>query len=191
VETDTQEALVKKGMVRSNRLEVLSRDLELDPSGYGELDMEIFAIDDAGYVHLSPAVDDWEPIESRGISAVIDLDGDLDIGVPSVPDHMLYIYFPIYDEDLPDLVKLHGIARLGAELVRSGHKVLSHCGMGLNRSALVAGLILTNLGMSGKDAVELIRSKRPGALFNETFEAYLLSIDASQVSTAFTSLRNP
>ena len=141
--------------------------------------MEIFNIDEAGQIYLSPAVDDWEPIESHGITAVIDLDGDLDIGVPSVPDHMLYIYFPIYDEDLPDLVKLHGIATLGAHLVKNDHRVLTHCGMGFNRSALVTGLILINLGMKGKDAVELIRSKRPGALFNETFESYLLSIEGS------------
>ncbi|HYL99647.1 MAG TPA: dual specificity protein phosphatase [Blastocatellia bacterium] len=139
--------------------------------------MEIVEIDDDGRVYLSPAIDDWDPIEKHGISAVIDLDGDLDIGVPSVPDHMLYVYFPIYDEDLPDLAKLHGIARLATELVKTGHKVLSHCGLGLNRSALVTGLILTNLGMSGKDAVELIRAKRPGALFNETFESYLLSLE--------------
>ncbi|HWX40679.1 MAG TPA: dual specificity protein phosphatase [Blastocatellia bacterium] len=138
--------------------------------------MDIIQIDEAGSLFLSPDVDDWEPIERLRISAVFDMDGDLDIGVPTVPNHMLYVYFPIYDEELPDLEKLHAIARLGAALIGTGHRVLSHCGMGLNRSALMAGLILTYLGMPGADAVDLLRQKRPGALYNENFANYLLSI---------------
>ena len=142
--------------------------------------MEIIEID-AGRLYLSANVDDWEPVERHGISAVIDLDGNLDIGVPSVPDHMLYIYFPIYDEGLPNTEKLHAIARLAATLVACGHKVLSHCGMGFNRSALMTGLIMTYLGSSGTEAVEQIRSKRPGALFNENFANYLSNIAQAEV----------
>lgn len=59
---------------------------------------------------------------------------------------MLYVYFPIFDEGLPDLNKLHALAKLGARLVANGEKVLAHCGMGFNRSALVAGLVLTISG---------------------------------------------
>ena len=107
---------------------------------------------------------------------MIDLDGDLDLGIPCVPNYMLYVFFPVYDEGLPDLNKLHALARLGAQLVASGEKVLAHCGMGFNRSALVAGLVLTYLGMKGADAVALLREKRPGALFNETFAKYLAEL---------------
>jgi protein-tyrosine phosphatase len=135
--------------------------------------MDLIPLDDQGRLFISPAIDDWRPIEDHGITAVIDLDGDLDLGIPSVPNHMLYVYFPVYDEGLPDLNKLHALARLGAHLVDSGEKVLAHCGMGLNRSALVAGLVLTYLGMKGADAVALLREKRPGALFNDNFANYL------------------
>jgi len=43
-------------------------------------------------------------------------------------------------------------------------------------SALVAGIILTELGMSGAEAVSRLRERRPGALFNERFAAYLESL---------------
>ncbi len=135
--------------------------------------MDLVPLDEHRQLFISPSIDDWKPIEEQGITAVIDLDGDLDLGIPCVPNHMLYVYFPIYDEDLPDLNKLHALARLGALLVANGEKVLAHCGMGFNRSALVAGLVLTYLGMKGEDAVALLRERRPGALFNETFAAYL------------------
>ncbi|MDP9121067.1 MAG: DCC1-like thiol-disulfide oxidoreductase family protein [Acidobacteriota bacterium] len=138
--------------------------------------MQIIALDDEERLYLSPKIDDWEPIDALGITVVIDVDGALDIGVAETPDHLLYIYFPIEDDGLPNLEKLHGIARLAADMVRHGHRVLSHCCMGFNRSALVAGLILMQLGISGEEAVALLRRKRPGALFNPIFAAYLLSL---------------
>ena len=110
------------------------------------------------------------------MDVVIDLEGDLDMGVPTVPDRWLYIYFPIHDENLPNLVKLRAVARMGAELIRAGHAVLSHCGMGYNRSALVAGLIMFEMGLDGPDVVAQLRERRPGALFNEVFAEYLAGL---------------
>jgi protein-tyrosine phosphatase len=135
--------------------------------------MNLVPLDENCQLFISPSIDEWTTIEDHCVTAVIDLDGDLDLGIPTIPNHMLYIYFPIFDEGLPDLNKLHAVARLGARLVTNGERVLAHCGMGLNRSALVAGLVLTYLGMKGEDAVALLRQKRPGALYNESFAAYL------------------
>jgi protein-tyrosine phosphatase len=137
--------------------------------------MEVICVDDKGGLFLSPDIDNWSAIEALGISAVIDLDGDLDAGVPTDPDRMLYVYFPFRDQDLPNLVKLHAVASLGAELVGRGEKVLCHCLMGFNRSALVAGLILVHLGLSGEEALAMVRDRRPGALFNPVFAEYLAS----------------
>ena len=137
------------------------------------LDFNLFPIDDERRLYISPAIRDWSHLEPAGVRVVIDLEGGIDHGVPVLPNHTLYLYFPIFDEDLPDLERLHGIAALGARLVRSGQPVLSHCGAGFNRSALVAGLVLVELGWSGAEAVERLRQRRPGALFNPTFAAYL------------------
>lgn len=138
--------------------------------------MDVVVLNENGNLFLSPDIDDWQTIEALGISVILDLDGDLDIGIPTVPNQMLYVYFPIYDQDLPDQGKLHAIARLGATLLEQGHKVLCHCLMGYNRSALVAGLMLVYLGMSGEEAVKHLQLKRAGALYNETFAEYLRSV---------------
>lgn len=135
--------------------------------------MEIFCLEDSGCLFLSPRIEDWAHIEDREITTIIDLDGDIDAGIPTMPNHILYLYFPIFDEDLPDLAKLHGVARLAASLVGQGHKVLSHCGMGFNRSALMAGLVLRYLGMECHEVVGHLRKRRPGALFNDVFADYL------------------
>jgi hypothetical protein len=131
-------------------------------------------VDDAGLLWLAPACDDWGPIVQRhALTAVIDLESGLDSGIPAHPDRVIYVYFPFADEEVPTLHRLHAVARLGAELVVGGERVLVHCQMGLNRSALVAGLILVHNGMPGADAVRRLQERRPGALYNEVFCAYL------------------
>lgn len=132
------------------------------------------SIDDAGLLWLAPACDDWAPIVAQhALSAVIDLEAGLDRGIPVNPNQLIYVYYPFHDEDVPTLHKLHAVARLGASLVAAGERVLVHCQMGLNRSALVAGLVLVYSGLSGEDAVTRLQDRRPGALYNEAFCEYL------------------
>jgi len=101
---------------------------------------------------------------------VIDLEGGLDHGVPTVPNQILYVYFPIYDEDLPNLAKLDGVARMGAGLgaVGSPRPVALRNGL----QPLGAGRGPDpgfELGIPGPEAVARLRAVRPGALFNEVF----------------------
>jgi protein-tyrosine phosphatase len=145
------------------------------------LPTELFPIDDEERLFISPAISDWNLVHDRGIEVIIDLEGDLDQGVSTRPGHLLYIYHHIYDEELPDLARMQALAIMGAHLIRSGQKVLAHCGMGFNRSALLAGLILTELGVDGQTAVARLRERRPGALFNERFADYLSTIRGRQV----------
>jgi protein-tyrosine phosphatase len=137
--------------------------------------MDLFQVDDDGRLFISPAIEDWDSIATYQIDTVIDLEGGLDTCIPTIANRCLYVYFPIDDDDeqVPNASKLQAVARLGASLVRDGHRVLSHCGMGYNRSALIAGLILVELGMSGPQAVARLRERRPGALFNDRFAAFL------------------
>jgi protein-tyrosine phosphatase len=138
--------------------------------------VELFQVDNEGLLFISPTITDWATLDRYSVDTVIDLDVTVDDDVPTAPNHLLYVYFPITDDDLPNLVKLRAVATLGATLLKHGHCVLSHCGMGFNRSALVAGLILNQLGMSGSETVERLRSRRPGALFNDRFASYLQSL---------------
>jgi protein-tyrosine phosphatase len=148
--------------------------------------MDLFQVDDDGRLFISPAIDDWDTLARNAIDTIIDLEGELDTGIPSVTNRCLYIYFPIDDdnEQLPDMVKLRAIARLGASLVAEGHRVLSHCGMGFNRSAFVAGLILIELGMPGPEVVARLRERRPGALFNDGFAACLTAANSGSAQPA-------
>jgi protein-tyrosine phosphatase len=139
-------------------------------------EVNFYRVDEEGKLFISPAIREWTPLADLGIDTVIDMDAGLDECIPTTPEGCLYIYFPIYDEELPTMSRLDAVGTLGAQLIRTGHRVLSHCGMGFNRSALVAGVILNKLGVPGTEIVTRIRTRRPGALFNDVFANYLASL---------------
>jgi protein-tyrosine phosphatase len=111
----------------------------------------------------------------------VDMDGEVDDGIPDSPNAILYVYYPILDDDLPDLTKIEALGRLVAGLVSDRHRVLVHCRMGFNRSVLVIATALTYLGMTGEQALGHLRACRPGALFNETFAAHVLELPARRI----------
>lgn len=62
------------------------------------------------------------------------------------------------------------LAKRIAQRIRRGHRVLSTCWMGLNRSGLVSAYTLMELGMKPWQAIETIRTFRsPRALGNSLF----------------------
>ena len=78
------------------------------------LTTELFPIDDNGLLFISPVISDWAPVHQQGIEVIIDLEGTLDQGVSTRPGHLLYIYHHIYDEELPNLDRMHAVAELGS-----------------------------------------------------------------------------
>ena len=136
----------------------------------------LFQVDHEGLLFVSPVIVDWQPLAERKVRLVIDLEGQVDCGVPTIPNNLMYVYFPFDDSALPDLVKLHALGRLAADMIRNQRAVLIHCAMGLNRSPLVAGIAMTYLGRSGAEALALLQGQRVGVLFNRAYADYLKSL---------------
>jgi len=143
--------------------------------------VDIVAIDPDETLFVSGEIEDWEALVERGIDTVVDMDASVDAGLPQAPGSILYVYHPILDQDLPNLAKIDALGRLVANLVSSDHRVLVHCRMGFNRSVLVIATALTYLGMSGTAALEYLRERRPGALFNETFAIHVATLPARRI----------
>jgi protein-tyrosine phosphatase len=143
--------------------------------------VDIVPVNPLGTLFVSGHIEDWEVIRERGIDTIVDMDGDVDPGIPEAPNAILYVYHPILDDDLPNLAKIEALGRLVAELVSTDHRVLVHCRMGFNRSVLVTATALTYLGMTGEQAVTHLRACRPGALFNENFAAHVAGLPARRI----------
>jgi protein-tyrosine phosphatase len=144
--------------------------------------MDIIAVNPGETLFVSGDIEDWKDVHRLRIDVVVDMDGDVDRGLPVGPDAIFYVYHPIRDEDLPNVAKIEALGRLVADLVTADHRVLVHCRMGFNRSVLVIGTALTYMGLSGREAVADLRRRRPGALFNEAFAAHVEALPPRRIS---------
>lgn len=64
-------------------------------------------------------------------------------------------------------------------LILLGHKALVQCHVGKSRSGLVDALVAMKiLGIGGREAIDLVRRQRPGALGNAAFVQHLESLPA-------------
>ncbi|HLJ60546.1 MAG TPA: dual specificity protein phosphatase [bacterium] len=144
--------------------------------------MEIFEIlKDRLYQSGAPEeAAEWASIHALGIDTVVDLFGTLDPGVPTEPNSILYIFWPIADHaELPDLTILNVLVDTVVRLIQLNHKILVHCHRGKSRSGLINALVAMKIfGITGAEAVDLVRRQRPGALANPVFAAYLEALPA-------------
>ena len=84
---------------------------------------------------------------------------------------------PLDDGPPPDKttrMRIRRAAREIADRVRAGQRVLVTCWQGRNRSSVLAGLAMVDLGVPPRVAVDRIRTLRDG-LMNEHFRAMVAS----------------
>ncbi|MFE7328024.1 protein phosphatase [Streptomyces sp. NPDC057565] len=129
--------------------------------------------------------------------AVVDREFELVISLFTRPDHG-----PAPDVDhqvaeIPDdlltsaqLSTVQQLAWYAARSVGDGHRTLVRCNAGFNRSGLLVGQALIELGYEPTTAIDLIRQRRsPWALNNRIFEEYLAT--CLDVACLLTSLDTP
>lgn len=112
--------------------------------------------------------------------------GDYDavVNVREIPDVIVnprtqaMLWLPLVDSLSPvPYWKLFSAVEFVHGVYRTRRKVLVHCTMGHNRSGLIVGaFLILEQGQRVDDTVNLIRSKRPGALSNATFVAQLRAL---------------
>lgn len=93
---------------------------------------------------------------------------------PRLAEGGLWLHVPIPDAEMEDPDGVREAARLVAERVGAGRRVLVHCWAGLNRSGVVTARALMFMGRSVDEAIAAVRAARgPSALFNADFVEWL------------------
>jgi protein-tyrosine phosphatase len=87
--------------------------------------------------------------------------------VRAVPRDGVLVHWPIKDGPVPDPRTLRGVAVFIATCLRADAVVYVHCQAGMNRSVLVAALVLMEQGMAADQAIEHVRERRRGSLSDE------------------------
>lgn len=124
---------------------------------------------------------------SRVITLIEDFEFDMlqvrGLGEAVAEKGMRWHHLPIVDGQPPDERFNAAWQHIRGDLVddlKSGHRLLVHCRGGLGRAGTVASLLLMELGLPARHAIEQVRSARPGAIETSAQEFY---IEASGVSS--------
>ena len=116
-------------------------------------------------------------IEGIERSWVVDLAGEMPGAYREQAGQFFVRVFPDLDAEVAALPRLRQLASEIAVGSRAGNgtpeRVYVMCHHGMNRSGLMAGLILRELGVSGAEAVGRIVAARRGSLSNRAFRAIL------------------
>lgn len=117
-------------------------------------------------------------LAEKHIDTVLNCSPDDD---PELHGAVHYIHFPMPDNSTfaRHVDVCHALASKMAVRIEEGHVVLTHCHVGANRSGLMNALIVRRLMMvSGGEALEIVRSRRPKSIRNKFFEDYLRELPA-------------
>lgn len=98
-----------------------------------------------------------------------------------IPKGIIHIKLPIRDMDIPDSRWESEWARVGPDIravLRRGGKVCIHCLGGLGRTGTVAARLLVEFGMDPEQAIQEVRSARPGAIQTQAQERYVYSFES-------------
>lgn len=107
---------------------------------------------------------------------------DLDCGVAPLDGVGMYIHWLIHDGPVaPDRNSVIALADFVNQFRRSKKRILIHCAGGLNRSGVLVAATLVRSGLHPAEAIETVRSGRPGALDNPEFVRFLLEDMTSEI----------
>ena len=92
---------------------------------------------------------------------------------------MAWHHLPIRDVDIPDDL-FEGLweesGRRLRQALADGGRVVLHCRGGIGRTGTIAARLLTEFGVSPKEAIRMVRAARPGTIETLQQEAYVLRL---------------
>jgi atypical dual specificity phosphatase len=87
---------------------------------------------------------------------------------------MRHILLPFADGSAPPTGLVEVFVSAVGDALERGEAVAAHCAAGVGRTGTMLACYLVSQGMGARDAIEFVRSRRPGSVENETQEQAVL-----------------
>jgi atypical dual specificity phosphatase len=124
--------------------------------------------DSFGDVHSALA-----ELRQGGICALVSLD-EIGISPAIAAEHGLrYLHIPVPDFHAPETAQANEFVDFVSECRKEGRPVAVHCRGGYGRTGTLIACYLIASGMSAKEAIDLVRRRRPGSIETAGQERFL------------------
>lgn len=115
---------------------------------------------------------DLHTIKGDGIEVIVCLLEWSEMRMLNVTDYpkraqeegILFYHLPIRDRGVPQQKETNVLVPLIVQQLVAGKHVLVHCRGGLGRAGMICACCLGHFGYTGKDAIDMVRKQRPGAI---------------------------
>ncbi len=86
---------------------------------------------------------------------------------------ILFLHMPIFDGSVPHIREAKSLVNTLVQRLLLGNNVLIHCRCGYGRAGTIAACILLHFDYDAKHAIELVRSRRHGAIQTNIQEEFV------------------
>ncbi len=122
----------------------------------------------AGMAKPASSVYDFEFLKDEGFEAIVSLT-EFPLSEILIEEFGFSVkHIPVRDFEAPTLEQIEDFVAFAENARSEGKKLVVHCDAGIGRTGTVLACYLVSKGYNAADAIEEVRSKRPGSL--ETIE---------------------
>ena len=122
----------------------------------------------AGMARPSSSISDFEFFKDNEIEAIVSL-SESPLNKDLVDEFCFeVIHIPIKDFDTPSLEQIEVFIEFVRKVRANNKKIVVHCDAGIGRTGTMLACYLVNKGYKASEAIEEVRTKRPGSI--ETLE---------------------
>ncbi len=122
----------------------------------------------AGMAKPASSVYDFEFLKDKGFEAIVSLTEFPLSEVLTEEFGFSVKHIPVRDFEAPTLEQIENFVAFAEKARSEGKKLVVHCDAGIGRTGTMLACYLVSKGYSAADAIEEVRTKRPGSL--ETIE---------------------
>ncbi len=132
----------------------------------------------AGMAKPASSVYDFEYLKEKGFEAIVSLT-EFPLSEVLIEEFGFSVkHIPVRDFEAPTLEQIEDFVAFAENARSEGKKLVVHCDAGIGRTGTVLACYLVSKGYNAADAIEEVRSKRPGSLETNEQEEVVLKFES-------------